>query len=79
MPPPLTKQEALIKRLRAPPTEEDARNFLARITYRYLNRILDEVVRICSISQEDADILRDRLVNMNLIEVIVEEDDTEDV
>lgn len=67
-----------IKRLRLPPTEEDACRFLERVTYRYLNRILDEVVRLYEIAPEDAEVLRDRLVNMNLIEVVVEQEEDQE-
>jgi hypothetical protein len=68
----------VIKQLRQTPTEDDARRFIERLTYRYLNRVLDEVIRLYNIPQADAEILRDRLVNMNLIEALIEEEDDDD-
>lgn len=61
------------KILRAKPTEEMAKKFLERITYRYLMRVLDKVVLEYNISRTDAEILRDKFVNMNIIEVVEEE------
>jgi hypothetical protein len=63
------------KILRAKPTEETAKKFLERITYRYLMRVLDKVILEYNISRTDAEILRDKFVNMNIIEVIEEEED----
>lgn len=66
------------KILRAKPTEEMAKKFLERIMYRYLMRVLDKVVLEYNISRTDAEILRDKFVNMNIIEVVEESDDEDE-
>jgi hypothetical protein len=38
-------------------------------------RVLDKVILEYNISRTDAEILRDKFVNMNIIEVIEEEED----
>jgi hypothetical protein len=42
---------------------------------RYLERILNKVIRLYEVSPDDAAILHDKLLNMNLLEVVEEEDD----
>ena len=61
----------------AKPTEQDAIRFLECTTYRYLMRILDKVILAYNISPNDAEILRDKLVNMNVIEVRKETEETQ--
>ena len=66
------------KRIRQPVQERDATKFIECIIYRYLTKILNKVVQEYNISEQDAEILRDRLVNMNLIEVVVEQEEEEE-
>lgn len=72
------KPKSLVKLLRSDPTEEDARLFLERVTYRYLTRILNKVIELYNIPKQDAEILHDRFVNMNLIETVIDDEDDED-
>ena len=71
-------KKSLIKIIKTKTTEEDVIRFMECVTYRYLSRILEKVVNIYNISKENAEILHDRFVNMNLIEVRVEEEEEED-
>ena len=73
----MTISKALLKRIRAATTEKDAMQFLECVLYRYLNKILDKVIEEYNISPQDALILRDRLVNMNQLEVSAEEEEEE--
>jgi len=72
------KPKSLVKILRSDPTEEDARLFLERVTYRYLTRVLNKVIELYNIPKQDAEILHDRFVNMNLIETVIEEEESEE-
>jgi hypothetical protein len=71
-------KKSVVKILRQQPTEDAAKQFLERVLYRYLNKIIDKVVQEYDISEQDANTLRDKLVNMNLIECCVETDAGED-
>jgi len=67
---------AKFKQLRVrPPTEHETVRFLESMFQRYLERILNKVIRLYDVSPDDAAILHDKLLNMNLLEVIEEEDD----
>jgi len=72
------KPKSLVRILRSDPTEEDARLFLERVTYRYLTRVLNKVIELYNIPKQDAEILHDRFVNMNLIETVIEEEESEE-
>jgi hypothetical protein len=64
------------KQLRVrPPTEQETVRFLESMFQRYLERILNKVIRLYEVSPDDAAILHDKLLNMNLLEVIEEEED----
>jgi len=67
--------KAALKKLRAETTEQDVTKFLECVIYRYLNKILNKVVKEYNLSEQDAEILRDRMVNMNLIQVSLEEEE----
>lgn len=71
-------KKSLIKIIKTKTTEEDVIRFMECVTYRYLSRILEKVVNIYNISKENAEILHDRFVNMNLIEVRVEEEEEDE-
>jgi hypothetical protein len=66
------QKKTVAKILRQQPTEDAAKKFLERVLYRYLNKIIDKVVQEYDISEQDANTLRDKLVNLNLIECCVE-------
>ena len=67
---------AKFKQLRVrPPTEYETVRFLESLFQRYLERILNKVIRLYEVSPDDAAILHDKLLNMNLLEVVEEEDD----
>jgi hypothetical protein len=70
--PPTPQKKTVAKILRQQPTEDAAKQFLERVLYRYLNKIIDKVVQEYDISEQDANTLRDKLVNLNLIECCVE-------
>ena len=74
----MTISKALLNRIRAATTEQDATQFLECVLYRYLNKILDRVIEEYNIQPQDAIILRDRLINMNLIMVSAEETEEEE-
>jgi hypothetical protein len=67
--------KAVLKKLRAETTEQDVTKFLECVIYRYLNKILNKVVKEYNLSEQDAEILRDRMVNMNLIQVSLEQEE----
>jgi len=69
--------KAVLKKLRAETTEQDVTKFLECVIYRYLNKILNKVVKEYNLSEQDAEILRDRMVNMNLIQVSLEAEEEE--
>ena len=70
--------KAVLKKLRAETTEQDVTKFLECVIYRYLNKILNKVVKEYNLSEQDAEILRDRMVNMNLIQVSLEQEEEEE-
>ena len=70
--------KALLKKLRAETTERDVTKFLECVIYRYLNKILNKVVKEYNLSEQDAEILRDRMVNMNLIQVSLEQEEEDE-
>lgn len=65
------------KRIRQPVQERDVTKFIECIIYRYLTKILNKVIKEYNITEQDAEDLRDRLVNMNIIEVCIEKYDDE--
>ena len=73
--PPTQQKKTVAKILRQQPTEDAAKKFLERVLYRYLNKIIDKVVQEYDISEQDAEMLRDKLVNLNLIECCLESDE----
>ena len=60
------------------PTQRETTRFLESIFYRYLERILYKVIYTYEVPPEDAAILHDKLLNMNLLEVVEEEEDDQD-
>ena len=70
--------KTVLKKLRAETTEQDVTKFLECVIYRYLNKILNKVVKEYNLSEQDAEILRDRMVNMNLIQVSLEQEEEEE-
>jgi hypothetical protein len=60
------------------PTQRETVRFLESIFYRYLERILNKVIYTYEVHPEDAAILHDKLLNMNLLEVVEEEEDDQD-
>ena len=68
-------KKSIAKILRKPTTDEDAKRLLERMLYRYLSKIITKVVQEYDISEQDAEMLHDKLVNMNLIECCVEDEE----
>jgi hypothetical protein len=60
------------------PTQRETVRFLESIFYRYLERILNKVIYTYDVPPEDAAILHDKLLNMNLLELVEEEEDDQD-
>ena len=56
------------------PTQRETVRFLESVFYRYLEQILNKVIYTYDVPPEDAAILHDKLLNMNLLEVVEEED-----
>jgi len=60
------------------PTQRETVRFLESIFYRYLEQILNKVIYTYDVPPEDAAILHDKLLNMNLLELVEEEEDDQD-